>query len=58
MFDPHESHCAVSKNGGQDALFLLVHEDGHEVLHLRHVHITPVVTADQHLAHTGHHELG
>lgn len=30
-------------------LFLSPHQDGHEVVNLIHVHVAPVVTADQHL---------
>lgn len=52
VLDPHEAHGSVGQDGRQVALLLLVHQDGHEVLDLRHVDVAPVVTADQHLKHT------
>lgn len=46
VFDPHESHSPVGQDRRQSSLLLLIHQQGHEVLDLGHVHIAAVVTAD------------
>lgn len=49
VFDPQEVHSAVAQQRGQHALLLLLHQQGHEVLNLRHGHIAFVVPADERL---------
>lgn len=49
VFDPHEAHSSVSEDRRQSALLLFVHQKGHEVLDLRHVHITAVIPTHQDL---------
>ncbi len=52
MLDPHEADSPVSQDGRQRSLLLFIHQQGHEMLDLGHVHISTVITADQHLGHT------
>lgn len=46
VFDPQEVWGAVADHGCHLRLFLPLHQDGHEVVNLIHVHITHVVAAD------------
>lgn len=49
VFNPHETNSTVSQDGRQRALLLFIHQQGHKMLDLGHVHITAVITADQDL---------
>lgn len=49
VFDPHEADSSMSKDRRQGPLLLFVHQEGHEVLNLGHVHISTVISAHQHL---------
>lgn len=53
VLDPHEADAAVGQDGGQHPFLLLLHQDRHEVLHLRHVHVAAVIPADEHLGRGG-----
>lgn len=53
VFDPHETDPPVGQDRGEGPLLLLVHQEGHEVLDLRHVHISPVVSAHEDLEGRG-----
>ena len=52
VFDPHETDSPVGQDRRQRPLLLFVHQEGHEVLDLRHVHISPVISAHQDLRGT------
>lgn len=54
MFNPHEAYAAVGQDGRQRPLLLLVHQEAHEMLDFRHVHIATVVPAHQYLMGTCH----
>lgn len=49
VFDPHEVCRAMADQRCHLSLFFPLHQDGHEVVDLIHVHVPHVVTADQHL---------
>ena len=49
VFEPQEVCGAVADQRRHLSLFLPLHQDGHEVVDLVHVHVPHVVTADQHL---------
>lgn len=49
VFDPHEVNAAVWQHRTEEALLFMLHEQRHEVVDLRHVHIAFVVPTDQHL---------
>lgn len=49
VLDPHEVSGAVADQRRHLGVFLPLHQDGHEVVDLIHVHVPHVVTADQHL---------
>lgn len=49
VLDPQEVCVAMGDHGRYLAVLLPLHEDGHEVVDLIHVHVAHVVTADQHL---------
>lgn len=49
VFDPHEVNSAVGQHGAEQPLLLVLHEQRHEVVDLRHVHIAFVVPTYQHL---------
>lgn len=49
MLDPHKADSSVGQDWRERPLLLFVHQKGHEVLNLRHVHISAVVAAHQHL---------
>lgn len=53
VLDPHEADTPVGQDGRQHPFLLLLHQDRHEVLHLRHVHVTAVIPADEHLGRAG-----
>lgn len=57
VFDPHEADSSMSKDWGEGALLLFVHQEGHEVLNLWHVHISTVISAHQHLQKDGEKKL-
>ncbi len=50
VFDVDEGGRAVHEDRSDVALLLLVHQHRHELVDHRHVDISPVVSADQHLA--------
>lgn len=54
MLDPHEVDIAMTDDGTEESLFFLLHEKGQEVVDLRHVHLTFVVPAYQHLKREGY----
>lgn len=49
MFDPHEVCRAAADQRRHLSLFFPLHQDGHEVVDLIHVHVPHVVPANQHL---------
>lgn len=49
VFDPQEVWRAMADQRRHLRLLLPLHQDGHEVVDLVHVHVPHVVTADQHL---------
>lgn len=52
VFDPHETDPPMGQDGREGPLLLFVHQKGHEVLNLWHVHISPVISAHQDLRGT------
>lgn len=54
VFDPHEPDSSMGQNWRERALLFFVHQKGHEVLNLWHVHISSVISADQDLYRTKH----
>lgn len=49
MFDPQEVRGAAADQRRHLSVFLPLHQDGHEVINLIHVHVPHVVTANQNL---------
>lgn len=49
VFDPHETDSPMGQDGREGPLLLFVHQKGHEVLDLWHVHISSVISAHQDL---------
>lgn len=47
MFDPQEVYSAMAQQWGQHTLLLMLHKQWHEMVNLRHGHITFVVSANQ-----------
>lgn len=52
VFDPHEADSSVRQDGRERPLLFFVHQKSHEVLDLRHVHISSVISAHQDLKRT------
>lgn len=52
VFDPHEADPPVGQDWRERPLLLFVHQERHEVLDLRHVHISSVVSTHQDLRDT------
>lgn len=55
VFDPHKTDSAVSQDWRERPLLLFVHQKGHEVLNLGHVHISPIISAHQDLKGAAFH---
>lgn len=49
VFDPQEVRGAVADQGRHLGLLLPLHQHGHEVVNLIHIHVPHVVATDQHL---------
>lgn len=49
VFDPQEVHSAMAQQRGQRTFLLALHEQRHEVVNLRHGHVTFVVSANERL---------
>lgn len=49
VFDPQEVRRAVADQRRHLCIFLPLHQDGHEVVNLIHVHVPHVVTTNQDL---------
>lgn len=52
VFNPHETHSSMGQDGRERALFLFIHQQGHKMLDLWHVHIAAVITTDKDLKNT------
>lgn len=52
VLEPHKVSGAVVDQRSHFSLFFPLHQDGHEVVDLIHVHVPHVVTANQHLITT------
>lgn len=50
VFNPHETDSPMGQDWRERPLLLFVHQKGHEVLNLGHVHISPVISAHQDLS--------
>lgn len=49
VFDPHEVCGAMADQRRHLSVFFSLHQHGHEVVNLVHVHVSHVVTANQNL---------
>lgn len=47
VFDPQEVYSAMAQQRGQHTLLLTLHKQWHEMVNLRHGHVTFVVSANQ-----------
>lgn len=52
VFDPHETDSPVGQDWRERPLLLFVHQKAHEMLNLRHVHISTVISAHKDLKGT------